>query len=177
MKYFNNITSLDELKKAYRRLAMKYHPDCGGSEEIMKQINAEHDALFETLKASHNKTADEYHQTTETAEEFRDIITALLKLEAWKLSFAVPGSGSAGTPANTRTRSKKWVAVGATTKSCGTGGTRSRAGNGIEATGQCPKSARSTVPRPSRAGRKAAVMRGSERRLEPSSGPDNMKGE
>ena len=54
MKYFNNITSLDELKKAYRRLAMKYHPDCGGSEEIMKQINAEHDALFETLKASHN---------------------------------------------------------------------------------------------------------------------------
>ena len=85
MKYFNNITSLDELKKAYRRLAMKYHPDCGGSEEIMKQINAEHDALFETLKASHNKTADEYHQTTETAEEFRDIITALLKLEAWKL--------------------------------------------------------------------------------------------
>ena len=54
MKYFNNITSLDELKKAYRRLAMKHHPDCGGSEEIMKQINAEHDALFETLKASHN---------------------------------------------------------------------------------------------------------------------------
>ena len=87
MKYFNNnnITSLDELKKAYRRLAMKHHPDCGGSEEIMKQINAEHDALFEALKASHNKTADEYHQTTETAEEFRDIITALLKLDGLEI--------------------------------------------------------------------------------------------
>ena len=81
MKYFNNATSLDELKKAYRRLAMKYHPDCGGSDEIMKQINAEHDALFETLKASHNKTADEYHQTTETPEEFREIIVLLLRLE------------------------------------------------------------------------------------------------
>ena len=62
MKYFNNITSLDELKKAYRRLAMKYHPDCGGSDEIMKEINAEHDALFETLKANHNKTAEEAAQ-------------------------------------------------------------------------------------------------------------------
>ena len=81
MKYFTNVTTLDELKKQYRRLAMKYHPDCGGSDEIMKQINAEHDALFETLKASHNKTADEYHQTTETAEEFREIIIALLKLD------------------------------------------------------------------------------------------------
>ena len=85
MKYFENITSLDELKKAYRRLAMKYHPDCGGSDEIMKQINAEHDALFETLKANHNKTADEYHQTTETAEEFRDIINALLKLDGLEI--------------------------------------------------------------------------------------------
>ena len=85
MKYFNNITSLDELKKAYRRLAMKYHPDCGGSDEIMKQINAEHDALFETLKANHNKTADEYHQTTETAEEFRDIVNALLKLDGLEI--------------------------------------------------------------------------------------------
>ena len=90
MKYFNNITSLDELKKAYRRLAMKYHPDCGGSDEIMKQINAEHDALFETLKASHNKTADEYHQTTETAEEFRDIVNALLKLDGLEIDPCIP---------------------------------------------------------------------------------------
>lgn len=81
MKYFTNVTTLDELKKQYRRLAMKYHPDCGGSDEIMKQINAEHDELFAALKAQHNKTADEYHQTTETAEEFREIIIALLKLD------------------------------------------------------------------------------------------------
>ena len=167
MKYFNNITSLDELKKAYRRLAMKHHPDCGGSEEIMKQINAEHDALFETLKASHNKTADEYHQTTETAEEFRDIITALLKLDGLEIELCGSWLWIGGTPGNTRTRLKRWAAVGATTKSCGTGGTRSRAGNGIAETGQCPKSARSTGPRPSRAGRKAAVMRGSGQRHKP----------
>lgn len=81
MKYFTGVHTLDELKKTYRRLAMQYHPDCGGSEEIMKAINAEHDELFEQLKKAHNATADEFHQTTETPEEFRDIIAVLLKLD------------------------------------------------------------------------------------------------
>lgn len=80
MKYFQNINSLDDLKKAYRRLAMQHHPDCGGDVETMKQINDEHDRLFEVLKAQHNASADDEHQTTETPEEFRRIIDALMKL-------------------------------------------------------------------------------------------------
>ena len=80
-KYFVNCKTLDELKKQYRRLAMKYHPDMGGSTEIMQQINAEHDTLFEMLKKQHNASADEYHQTTETAAEFRDIIDFLMTLD------------------------------------------------------------------------------------------------
>ena len=81
MKYFTNINTLDELKAAYRRLSMKHHPDRGGDTATMQEINAEHDELFELLKKQHNASADEFHQTTETPEEFREIIELLLKLE------------------------------------------------------------------------------------------------
>ena len=81
MKYFINVKSLDELKKEYRRLAMIHHPDVGGSKETMQEINAEYDELHEKLKAAHNQTADEYHQTTETPEEFREIIEKLLSMD------------------------------------------------------------------------------------------------
>ena len=81
MKYFTNINTLDELKAAYRRLSMKHHPDRGGDTTTMQEINAEHDELFERLKKQHNASADEVHQTTETPEEFREIIELLLKLE------------------------------------------------------------------------------------------------
>lgn len=80
-KYFKNVTTLDELKKEYRRLAMLHHPDRGGDLETMKAINAEYDRLFEVLKQQHNAAADEYHQTTETAEEFRKLLVELSLIE------------------------------------------------------------------------------------------------
>ena len=81
MKYFTNINTLDELKAAYRRLSMKHHPDRGGDTATMQEINAEHDELFERLKKQHNASADDFQQTTETPEEFREIIELLLRLE------------------------------------------------------------------------------------------------
>ena len=50
MKYFKNITSLAELKKQYRALAIANHPDKGGDTETMQAINAEFDALLEKTK-------------------------------------------------------------------------------------------------------------------------------
>lgn len=79
--YFQNCRTLEELKAEYRRLAMLNHPDRGGDTEIMKKINADHDRRFEELKSAHNSAADDSHQTTETAEEFRDIINALIHLD------------------------------------------------------------------------------------------------
>ena len=38
---------MEEIKKAYRRLVMKYHPDRGGDLEAMKKINAAYQILSE----------------------------------------------------------------------------------------------------------------------------------
>lgn len=79
MKYFNHCNTLDELKKEYRKLCMKHHPDHGGDTATMAAINNEYEARFTILKNQHNATADEKHQTTETPEEFIKIINALIK--------------------------------------------------------------------------------------------------
>ncbi len=40
----------EEIKKAFRRLARKHHPDAGGSEERFKEINAAYEVLSDTEK-------------------------------------------------------------------------------------------------------------------------------
>lgn len=85
MTYFTNCNNLDDLKREYRKLAFKHHPDCGGDLETMKAINNEYEAMQSKLKDAHNATADEYHKTTETAAEFIAIIELLIKLQGLEI--------------------------------------------------------------------------------------------
>ena len=85
-KYFINCANLDELKKAYKAAAMKYHPDMGGDTATMQEINAEYEARFEVLKRSHNEQAAEdttgrTKATTESAGDFIDIINHLFRMD------------------------------------------------------------------------------------------------
>ena len=85
MKWFTNPQTLEELKKQYKRLAMKHHPDIGGSVKDMQEINAEYDKLFERLKNTHQtaegKTYTTKTETTETADEFKEIISRIINLQ------------------------------------------------------------------------------------------------
>ena len=83
--YFENVKTLNDLKAEYRRLAMANHPDLGGSTAVMQEINAAYDRLFAVLKDAHNAAADEEHQTNEMPHEYRDIITALLRMDGLKI--------------------------------------------------------------------------------------------
>ncbi len=89
MKWFNvsEIRTLDDLKKAYRRLAMAHHPDRGGNTQDMQEINNEHDILFERLKAQQNARADagQGRRTEENASDFRRIIEILIKLDGLEI--------------------------------------------------------------------------------------------
>lgn len=69
MKYFTNCTTLEALKKEYRRLCMLHHPDRGGDTATMAAINEEYDAVFPALKLAYNRTAET--PTTETAQSTR----------------------------------------------------------------------------------------------------------
>ncbi|MBQ2174400.1 MAG: molecular chaperone DnaJ [Alphaproteobacteria bacterium] len=84
MKYFNGITTIEDLKKEYKRLALKYHPDLGGDTQTMQAINNEYEQMFKALKNKH-KTADgrtytAKEETTETASEFVEIINSLINI-------------------------------------------------------------------------------------------------
>ena len=50
MTYFQNIRSLADLKKEYRRLALEHHPDKGGDTAIMQQVNTEFEKLYDVWK-------------------------------------------------------------------------------------------------------------------------------
>ena len=59
MAYFKDISTLEELRKQYRDLLKKFHPDnANGSTEATQEINAEYDRLFKGLKDRHEKTSD-----------------------------------------------------------------------------------------------------------------------
>lgn len=86
--YFNNPQTLDELRKQYRDLALKYHPDRNGSHEAMVQINAEYEDLQQRLKRSSHASGS-HKQDIENDEKLREII---LNLVALPLSIEIIGS-------------------------------------------------------------------------------------
>ena len=86
MKYFKNCRTAEELKKEYRKLAMKLHPDIvGGDGEEFKVMQAEFEKLWEHLKDVHQtaegKTYTAKQETTETPQEFIHIINVLISLQ------------------------------------------------------------------------------------------------
>ena len=67
-KYFKDVNTLEELRRQYRDLLKKYHPDNkDGSTQATQEINAEYDKLFKVLKNRHeSKSADNKESNTKT---------------------------------------------------------------------------------------------------------------
>ena len=86
MKYFVNIETIEELKKAYKELAKKLHPDLGGNKEKFQEMNNEYDLLFKSLKA--NKKANK--TKVKDNDNFKDIINELIKYN--ELTIEIIGS-------------------------------------------------------------------------------------
>lgn len=94
MRYFEGLRTYEELKKEYRRLARKLHPDFGGDAEEFKKMAAEYDEAVKNLNRTGEtrKTAEgreyQYKETADPAE-YRDIIDKMLH---WNVNIEIIGS-------------------------------------------------------------------------------------
>lgn len=65
-KFFDNISTLEELRKQYKELLKIHHPDNGGNVSEMQEINSEYDRMFKILKDQHeNNNADQANTNTD----------------------------------------------------------------------------------------------------------------
>jgi curved DNA-binding protein CbpA len=81
MKFFEGITTLNDLRREYRRLAMIYHPDKGGDTAIMQAINSQYERLSKTLiNGNPDFSEARKHFEQEVSEEIRQMIDRVLFL-------------------------------------------------------------------------------------------------
>ncbi len=76
--YFKDCTSLAEVKKRYKELAMLHHPDRGGETATMQEINNQYESI------SKNPSFNFAKQTEQEKEDFLrypDIINQVINLE------------------------------------------------------------------------------------------------
>ena len=84
MKYFQNITDLEQAKKQYRILAMQLHPDKGGSALEFQQMQKEYKTLLLHLQDNQIETSHRNNQ------KYNDIIEELSKMAKVLIEKKVP---------------------------------------------------------------------------------------
>lgn len=74
MKYFKNVETLEELRKQYKELLKKYHPDNpDGSTEATQEVNAEYDNLFKVLKDRHERKTEQASDTNDNKTDYNNM--------------------------------------------------------------------------------------------------------
>lgn len=70
--YFKNVETLEELRRQYKTLLKKHHPDnIEGSTEATQAINAEYERIFNELKDKHDRNAT--HNKEDSTATYEDM--------------------------------------------------------------------------------------------------------
>ena len=78
MVFFNDCKTLEEAKKLYKKLAFENHPDRGGNNEKMQQINNEYSFFVAKFAKG---TSEEINEEFNVAQKFVDVLNKLAGLE------------------------------------------------------------------------------------------------
>ena len=82
LKFFENVTTLTELRKEYRRLAFIYHPDKGGDTVLMQILNDSYERLSEKFIKENDEFSEgrkEYEM--QVSEEIRKMLDRIMFLK------------------------------------------------------------------------------------------------
>lgn len=83
MKWFNDVRTVEELRKQYRELLKQYHPDNGGNVSVMQEINVEYDRLFDILSNETKSQQQCYtHNTNEENKAFKTVLNSIIHINA-----------------------------------------------------------------------------------------------
>ncbi|MCU5081654.1 molecular chaperone DnaJ [Bacillus toyonensis] len=82
MRFFENVTTLENLKKQYKKLAKKYHPDCGGDAKTFINMKKEYDSMFERLNKGTEK-ADTFQNIIDSISKYDDIEIEIIGAWIW----------------------------------------------------------------------------------------------
>lgn len=82
LKFFENVTTLTELRKEYRRLAFIYHPDKGGDTVLMQILNDSYERLSEKfIKENDEFSEGRKKYEMQVSEEIRKMLDRIMFLK------------------------------------------------------------------------------------------------
>ena len=82
LKFFENVTTLTELRKEYRRLAFIYHPDKGGDTVLMQILNDQYERLSEKfIKENVDFSEGRKEYEMQVSEEIRQMLDRIMFLK------------------------------------------------------------------------------------------------
>lgn len=80
MRFFNDCTTIEEVKATYKKLAKQYHPDCGGDTATMQAINTEYAFACAKILKGEDLSAEEVDEGIRLSEEYRKVIESIINL-------------------------------------------------------------------------------------------------
>lgn len=80
MRFFNDCSTIEEIKGRYKQLAKQYHPDCGGDTATMQALNTEYAYACAKVLKGENFTAEEADEQIRLSEEYRKVIEQIVNL-------------------------------------------------------------------------------------------------